>query len=219
MKDFLFAPEQARTPLAVLSGGERGRLMLARALAQPSNLLVLDEPTNDLDLETLDVLEEMLGDYAGTVLLISHDRDFLDRVVNAVIVPEGGGRWAEYAGGYTDMLAQRGEDIARETTGKPAKPREAKTAQSPSAAEPKAGKRRLSFNEKYALETLPGEIAALQEKIRAGQEKLADASLYARDRKAFDAISAGLVAAQDALAAAEDRWLELEILRETIDGA
>jgi ABC transport system ATP-binding/permease protein len=216
MKDFLFAPEQARTPLAVLSGGERGRLMLARALAQPSNLLVLDEPTNDLDLETLDVLEEMLGDYAGTVLLISHDRDFLDRVVNAVIVPEGGGRWAEYAGGYTDMLAQRGEDIAREATGKPAKPREPKT---PPAAEPKAGKRRLSFNEKYALETLPGEIAALQEKIRTAQEKLADPALYARDRKAFDEISAGLVAAQDALAAAEDKWLELEILRETIDGA
>jgi ATP-binding cassette subfamily F protein uup len=219
MKDFLFAPEQARTPLSALSGGERGRLMLARALAKPSNLLVLDEPTNDLDLETLDVLEEMLGDYAGTVLLISHDRDFLDRVVNAVIVPEGGGRWAEYAGGYTDMLAQRGEDIAREATGRAAKPREPKASQSPSAAEPKAGKRRLSFNEKYALETLPGEIAALQEKIRAAQEKLADASLYARDRKAFDEISAGLVAAQEALAAAEDRWLELEILRETIDGA
>ena len=114
MKDFLFAPEQARTPLSVLSGGERGRLMLARALAKPSNVLVLDEPTNDLDLETLDVLEEMLGDYAGTVILISHDRDFLDRVVNAVIAPEGGGRWMEYAGGYSDMLAQRGEDLTRE---------------------------------------------------------------------------------------------------------
>ena len=111
MKDFLFAPEQARTPLGVLSGGERGRLMLARALAKPSNVLVLDEPTNDLDLETLDVLEEMLGDYAGTVILISHDRDFLDRVVNAVIVPEGDGRWVEYAGGYSDMLAQRGADL------------------------------------------------------------------------------------------------------------
>ena len=108
MKDFLFAPEQARTPVGVLSGGERGRLMLARALAKPSNLLVLDEPTNDLDLETLDVLEEMLGDYAGTVILISHDRDFLDRVVSAVIAPEGDGRLVEYAGGYSDMLAQRG---------------------------------------------------------------------------------------------------------------
>ena len=122
MKDFLFAPEQARTPLGVLSGGERGRLMLARALAKPSNLLVLDEPTNDLDLETLDVLEEMLGDYAGTVLLISHDRDFLDRVVSAVIAPEGDGRWMEYAGGYTDMLAQRGADLTRAAM-KPATPK------------------------------------------------------------------------------------------------
>src|SRR5213079_3435104 len=104
MKDFLFAQEQMRTPLEVLSGGERGRLMLARALAKPSNFLVLDEPTNDLDLETLDVLEEMLGDYEGTVILISHDRDFLDRVVTSVIAPEGNGKWIEYAGGYSDML-------------------------------------------------------------------------------------------------------------------
>ncbi|HEY2136813.1 MAG TPA: ATP-binding cassette domain-containing protein, partial [Xanthobacteraceae bacterium] len=216
MKDFLFAPEQARTPVSVLSGGERGRLMLACALAKPSNLLVLDEPTNDLDLETLDVLEEMLGDYAGTILLISHDRDFLDRVVNAVIVPEGGGRWAEYAGGYTDMLAQRGEDIARETTGKPARPRETKATP---AREPKAGKRKLTFNDKYALETLPGEIAALQAKIRAAQQRLADPGLYSRDRKAFEQATVALATAQAALAAAEDRWLELEILREEIGGA
>ena len=114
MKDFLFKGEQARTPLGKLSGGERGRLMLAQALAKPSNLLVLDEPTNDLDMETLDVLEDMLAEYSGTVLLISHDRDFLDRVVNAVIVPEGNGRWTEYAGGYSDMLAQRGADLVRE---------------------------------------------------------------------------------------------------------
>src|ERR1700688_2134260 len=114
MKDFLFTSEQARTPLGKLSGGERGRFMLAQALAKPSNLLVLDEPTNDLDMETLDVLEDMLAEYSGTVLLISHDRDFLDRVVNAVIVPEGNGRWTEYAGGYSDMLTQRGADLTRE---------------------------------------------------------------------------------------------------------
>ena len=114
MRDFLFAAEQARTPLGKLSGGERGRLMLAQALAKPSNLLVLDEPTNDLDMETLDVLEDMLGDYPGTVLLISHDRDFLDRLVSGVIAPEGNGRWIEYAGGYSDMLAQRGADLSRE---------------------------------------------------------------------------------------------------------
>src|SRR5215203_216869 len=114
MKDFLFAPEQAGTPLGVLSGGERGRLMLARALAKPSNLLVLDEPTNDLDLETLDLLQEMLGEYPGTVLLVSHDRDFLDRAVGSVLVFEGEGRWTEYAGGYTDMVAQRGAGVETE---------------------------------------------------------------------------------------------------------
>src|SRR6201997_249769 len=119
MEDFLFAREQMRTPLEVLSGGERGRLMLARALAKPSNLLVLDEPTNDLDLETLDVLEEMLGDYEGTVTLISHDRDFLDRIVTSVIAPDGNGKWLAYAGGYSDMLSQRGADLQRETAKAP----------------------------------------------------------------------------------------------------
>src|SRR6187431_3129070 len=152
MKDFLFAPEQARTPLSVLSGGERGRLMLARALARPSNVLVLDEPTNDLDLETLDVLEEMLGDYEGTIILISHDRDFLDRVVGSVIAPEGGGRWTEYAGGYTDMLAQRGADLKRDAAkAATADPKKETTPGGPSAT----SKRRLNFNEKHALETLP----------------------------------------------------------------
>jgi ABC transport system ATP-binding/permease protein len=216
MKDFLFAPEQARTPLGVLSGGERGRLMLARALAKPSNVLVLDEPTNDLDLETLDVLEEMLGDYAGTVLLISHDRDFLDRVVNAVIAPEGQGRFVEYAGGYSDMLAQRGADLARE----PVKPAAQKESREPKAApsEPKPAKRRLSFHEKHALETLPKTIATLQADIRALDARLADPGLYARDRKSFDATSAALATAHEDLAAAEERWLELEMLREELAG-
>ena len=112
MADFLFPPEQARTPIGKLSGGERGRLMLARALAAPSNLLALDEPTNDLDIETLDLLQELLSDYAGTILIVSHDRDFLDRVATSVIVSEGGGRWTEYAGGYSDMVAQRGYGLA-----------------------------------------------------------------------------------------------------------
>jgi ABC transport system ATP-binding/permease protein len=216
MKDFLFTPEQARTPLGVLSGGERGRLMLARALAKPSNLLVLDEPTNDLDLETLDVLEEMLGDYAGTVLLISHDRDFLDRVVNAVIAPEGQGRWVEYAGGYSDMLAQRGADLARESV-KPATQKEPKEAKA-ATSEPRPAKRRLSFHEKHALETLPKTIAALQADIRKLDARLADPGLYARDRKAFDATSAALATAHAELATAEERWLELEMLREEIAG-
>jgi ATP-binding cassette subfamily F protein uup len=214
MKDFLFAPEQARTPLRSLSGGERGRLMLARALAKPSNLLVLDEPTNDLDLETLDVLEEMLGDYAGTVILISHDRDFLDRVVNAVIVPEGNGRWAEYAGGYSDMLTQRGEDIAARAPKTKAASKGKAAAPSPSS---QPGKRRLNFNEKHALETLPKQIAALQKKIGKLQKLLDDPDFYRRDPKAFAETSSSLAAAQSELAVAEDKWLQLEILREEIE--
>jgi ABC transport system ATP-binding/permease protein len=216
MKDFLFAQEQMRTPLEVLSGGERGRLMLARALAKPSNLLVLDEPTNDLDLETLDVLEEMLGDYEGTVILISHDRDFLDRVVTSVIVPEGNGRWIEYAGGYTDMLAQRGADLNREVV-KPAViqgNREAK-AGTPSAA----SKRRLSFNEKHALETLPRKIAKLQAEIAKQRRHLDDPDLFQKDRKRFDQVSVALTKAQRELHEAEDKWLELEVLREEIEQA
>jgi ATP-binding cassette subfamily F protein uup len=215
MKDFLFSPEQARTPLKALSGGERGRLMLARALAKPSNVLVLDEPTNDLDLETLDVLEEMLGDYAGTVLLISHDRDFLDRTVNAVIAPEGEGRWIEYAGGYTDMIAQRGADLA----GRAEKGRAQKTAREPQAeTAPKPAKKRLSFNQQHALKTLPDRISELEALIARLQERLGDPGLYSRDRKAFADATSALAKAQSELAAAEAQWLELEMLREEIEG-
>jgi ABC transport system ATP-binding/permease protein len=218
MKDFLFMPEQARTPLRALSGGERARLMLARALARPSNLLLLDEPTNDLDLETLDVLEEMLGDYTGTVILISHDRDFLDRVVNAVVVPEGNGRWVEYAGGYSDMLAQRGADLAGR---QPARSRPATAAGSTTASvqDVKASKRKLSFHEKHALQTLPAEIAALEAHIRDLQQRLDDPGFYARDPATFNQTAADLASRQAELSAAEQRWLELEILREEIEGS
>ncbi|UGY02435.1 ABC-F family ATP-binding cassette domain-containing protein [Bradyrhizobium quebecense] len=217
MKDFLFAQEQRGTPLEALSGGERGRLMLARALAKPSNLLILDEPTNDLDLETLDVLEDLLGDYDGTVILISHDRDFLDRVVTSVIVPEGQGRWIEYAGGYSDMLAQRGADVKRETVKADAAIEEKKEARA--AAPEAAPRRRLSFNEKHALETLPKTIDRLHAEIAKQQKLLDDPDLYAKDRKTFDAASAAIAKAQDELATAEDRWLELEVLREEIEQA
>jgi ATP-binding cassette subfamily F protein uup len=221
MRDFLFAPEQARTPISVLSGGERGRLMLARALARPSNLLVLDEPTNDLDLETLDVLEGMLADYAGTVILISHDRDFLDRSVSSVLVPEGDGRWLEYAGGYSDMLAQRGADLAGAKPAPAARPGRGRDP-APKAAQPLAPtrlpQRRLTFKQKHALATLPGEIAELQARVRQLHRTLDDPALYARDRQAFTAASEALGAAQAELAAAEERWLELELLREEIEG-
>ena len=158
MKDFLFRPEQARTPVGVLSGGERARLTLARAFAQPSNLLVLDEPTNDLDLETLDLLQERLAEYPGTVLLVSHDRDFLDRVVTSVIASEGDGRWIEYAGGYSDMLAQRGAGPAASAPA-PAKP--ARPAPRGEAQPPQARPRRMTYNDRRALELLPERIASL----------------------------------------------------------
>jgi len=220
MQDFLFQPEQVRTPVKVLSGGERARLMLARALAKPSNLIVLDEPTNDLDLETLDVLEEMLSDYSGTLILISHDRDFLDRIATSTIVPEGGGRWIEYAGGYTDMVAQRGG-----RTFAPDAPVKAAKAASPAAkgtsdagGEPRT-KKRLSFKDKHALETLPAKIASLEKEITSLQAKLSDSALYAKDRQAFEQASAALAKAQDEQAEAEHRWLELEILRDEIETA
>ena len=217
MKDFLFTSEQARTPLRKLSGGERGRLMLAQALARPSNLLILDEPTNDLDMETLEVLEDMLGDYAGTVLLISHDRDFLDRLVNGVIAPEGNGRWIEYAGGYSDMLAQRGADLTRE----PRKQEQQKSVRAPASvvADARPTKRRMSFNDKHALETLPKTIAALQVEAHALQAKLDDSQFYARDRAAFEEVTAALGKLQQEIAAAEEKWLELEIQREELGRA
>jgi ATP-binding cassette subfamily F protein uup len=214
MKDFLFAPEQANTPVSVLSGGERGRLMLARALARPSNLLVLDEPTNDLDLETLDLLQEMLADYAGTVLLVSHDRDFLDRVVTSVVAWEGNGQWIDYAGGYSDMLSQRGSDLGQKPETKVA-PRKTSTAKA--AAGRMEKKRRLSFKEKHALETLPDRIDALQNEIRTLGETLADPALYSADPARFQSTSDRLQEAQSALASAENEWLALEMLREELE--
>ncbi|MBN9017351.1 MAG: ATP-binding cassette domain-containing protein [Rhizobiales bacterium] len=214
MRDFLFQPEQARAPISALSGGERGRLMLARALAKPSNLLVLDEPTNDLDLETLDLLEELLDDYTGTILLVSHDRDFLDRVATSVIVSEGDGRWTDYAGGYSDMLAQRGATAPARAVTKADRKDEPKAAAAPRAP----AKAKLSFKQKHALETLPARIEKLDAEIAKLAATLAEPDLYTRDRKRFDAASARLAAAQAEHGAAEEEWLELEMLRESIEG-
>jgi ATP-binding cassette subfamily F protein uup len=215
MKDFLFAPEQAGQPVAALSGGERGRLMLARALSQPANLLVLDEPTNDLDLETLDLLQEMVADYPGTVILVSHDRDFLDRTVTSVLAAEGGGRWVDYAGGYSDMLAQRqgAESLVSATPAVTA--RKAAKAERPTSAE---ARRKLSFNQKHALEALPARIDALGAKVTTLEQRLAGPNLFARDPLAFDRIASELQSAQEALSAAEQEWLDLELLRETLEG-
>ncbi|MFC6744052.1 ATP-binding cassette domain-containing protein [Methylobacterium persicinum] len=214
LKDFLFAPEQARTPVSVLSGGERNRLLIAKALAQPSNLLVLDEPTNDLDLETLDLLQEMLDDYEGTLLLVSHDRDFLDRVVGSVLVSEGEGRWVEYAGGYTDMLTQRGKGVeARGAAGRKAEPRPER-AEPRDKAPPPAGKPKLGFKDQHELKTLPARIEKLEAAIVQLKGILDDPDLYARDPARFEKASATLAQAETELAAAEDRWLELEVLRD-----
>jgi len=215
MKDFLFTPEQARTPVKALSGGERGRLMLARALARPSNLLVLDEPTNDLDLETLDLLQEMLADYSGTVLLVSHDRDFLDRVVTATLASEGGGRWVVYAGGYSDMIAQRG---GREP--EPPRPRKPAAPEKKSApTAPRAQRPGLTFKEKHTLEKLPARLDALQAEVDRQKAILADPELYARDPRKFEAAAATLREAEQAHAAAEEEWLALELKREAAEGA
>jgi ATP-binding cassette subfamily F protein uup len=204
MKDFLFRPEQARTPVGVLSGGERGRLMLACALAKPSNLLVLDEPTNDLDIETLDLLQEMLGEYAGTVLLVSHDRDFLDRVVTSTVAAEGGGAWVEYAGGYSDMLVQRAPPPAVAEAKKSAKLTQTRNGAA----------RKMSFKDKQALETLPGEMGAVQRRVAAAQQALSDPDLFRRSPARFKEATAKLEAAQADLAKMEERWLALELMRE-----
>ncbi|BBK30353.1 ATP-binding cassette subfamily F protein uup [Stella humosa] len=214
MQDFLFTPEQARTPVQALSGGERGRLLLARALALPSNLLVLDEPTNDLDLETLDLLQEMLADYPGTVLLVSHDRDFLDRVATSIVAYEGPAQWTEYAGGYSDMVSQRGTGVEARAVSRA--PRAKGETAEPAA--PRARKPRLGFAERRQLDLLPRRMAELEKAIAAHQATLAEPSLYARDRARFDAATAGIGNAQTELAAAEEEWLRLEMLREEIEG-
>ncbi len=222
MKDFLFTPEQAGTAVSKLSGGERGRLLLACALAQASNLMVLDEPTNDLDLETLDLLEEMIDDYAGTVLLVSHDRDFLDRTVTATIAYEGDGNWSVYAGGYSDMVNQRGHGVkARAAAAAAAAPKPANvTPANPTPAAPalSAGKRKLSFKEKHALEQLPRQIAQLESDIKRLNNTLATPNFYTRDPAGFQKATAELTRAQAELAKAEEQWLELEMLREELGG-
>jgi len=216
LKDFLFGPEQAGTPVSKLSGGERGRLVLARVLALPSNVLVLDEPTNDLDLETLDLLQEMLADYPGTVIVVSHDRDFLDRVATSVVVSDGGGQWTEYPGGYSDMVSQRGYGVTAPAGG--VKPKGGRQAALPQTTSHPATRQKLSFKQKHALETLPREMAKLEAEITRLNGLLADGSLYARDPQKFTDTGTALEKAQAALGKAEDEWLELEALREQIEG-
>ena len=222
MKNFLFHPAQMRTPANVLSGGELARLLLARGLRQPSNVLVMDEPTNDLDLETLDLLQEMIAAYDGTVVLVSHDRDFLDHTVTSIIRAEGAGAWVEYAGGYSDMQAQRksqnnamnrasdaGQSANAAGTDTSAKIAPRRAANAPS--------RKLTYRDKYALEQLPVEMENLRDEIAACQKQLDDPTLYSRDAGAFAAWAEKLSHARMRLEKAEEEWLALEILREEIE--
>ncbi|WP_180899320.1 ABC-F family ATP-binding cassette domain-containing protein [Martelella soudanensis] len=219
MKDFLFQPEQARTPIRNLSGGERARLMLARILARPSNLLVLDEPTNDLDIETLDLLQEIVAGFAGSVILVSHDRDFLDRTVTSTIAPANPlspeGAWLEYAGGYSDMMAQR-KGAAAEA--KAAEKREKQAARQKAAGEPAKAKGKLSYKQKFALENLPKEMAKIEADIEKLEERMADPQFFARDPDGFSKAAKVLERERETLAAREEEWLELEMLREELEG-
>lgn len=220
MKDFLFQPEQIRTPIKNLSGGERARLMLARIMARPSNLLILDEPTNDLDIETLDLLQEIVAGYNGTVILVSHDRDFLDRTVTSTIAPANpeapDGRWIEYAGGYTDMLAQRkGAQEERRRLEKQEKSRSETTSPAP---EGQRNKGKLSFKQKFALENLPKEMAKAEATIAEREQKMSDPTLFTRDPAAFNKLAGELEALRNSLTRMEEEWLELEMLREELEG-
>ena len=206
LKEFLFDEAQARAPVRSLSGGEKARLILAKIMARSSNLLVLDEPTNDLDVETLDLLQELLGDYDGTVILVSHDRDFLDRVAATTIAMEGNGRATIYAGGWTDYQAQRGEDAPEKAAKAKAPKKEAKPA---AAKTPKASKPGLSYVEQHRLEALPTEMERLEAEIAKLEQFLADPELFTKEPVKFKKASEGLVERQQKLAASEEEWLEL----------
>jgi ABC transport system ATP-binding/permease protein len=215
LKDFLFGEAQARGPVAALSGGERARLLLAKLMMRESNLLILDEPTNDLDVETLDLLEELVADYNGTVLLVSHDRDFIDRIATATVAGSGDGRWTVYAGGWTDHLAQRGAAAPGPDRQRAARPApKAVPPELPATARP----RRLSFREAHRLEALPAEIERLAEEVGRLEGLLADPELYARDPARFAKATEVLANRRDRLAAAEEEWLALEERREEAEG-
>ncbi|MFQ5643789.1 MAG: ATP-binding cassette domain-containing protein [Thiogranum sp.] len=205
LQDFLFAPDRCQTPVSALSGGERNRLLLARLFSKPSNLLVLDEPTNDLDIDTLDLLEDLLADYAGTVLLVSHDRSFLDRVVTSTLVFEGNGTVREYVGGYADWLRQRAA----------VKPKQAVTDGKPlrKQAGPDARPARLGYRDQRELEQLPRQIETLEAGIEALHERMSDPAFYQLEGNEIAAARKQLADIEDALQTAYRRWEELESLK------
>ena len=203
LQDFLFTPERARAPITRLSGGERNRLLLAKLFAQPSNLLVMDEPTNDLDVETLELLEELLGEYPGTLLLVSHDRDFLDNVVTSTLVMEGNGRVGDYVGGYSDWLRQRPVSSIAATAAAVSKP-------SPAVVAPAPAKRKLSYKDTRELEQMPARIEVLENRVAALTAEINDRAFYERDSAAITAHNVALAAVQTELDVAYARWAELD---------
>lgn len=212
LKDFLFRPDQAQCPVSALSGGEKNRLMLAVALAQPSNFLVLDEPTNDLYMDTLDLLQEVLDEYEGTILLVSHDRDFIDRVVTSVIYMPGDGSVSEHAGSYSDLLEKLKSKIpAKKENKKEALPKKEET---PKSETKKTG--RLSYNQQRLLEILPGKISELEKQIGDTEAALSDSSLYTENPEKFDTLTKQLEELKAELEKSENQWLEIEMLRESI---
>ncbi|MDR3425245.1 MAG: ATP-binding cassette domain-containing protein [Alphaproteobacteria bacterium] len=205
LKDFLFDPKMAQHPVSVLSGGQKNRLMLAKIMANPGGMLILDEPTNDLDMDTLDMLEDMLAKYAGTLLVVSHDRDFLDQTVTKILAFEGDGKIDAVIGGYQDYLAKR---KFKDTPQESVKPKARKQEQ----VAPKSGGK-MTYIQEYELKNLPAKITALEKEIAFTENQLADHDLYTRDAVLFDRLTRGLAQAQTALQKAEDRWLELDELR------
>lgn len=207
LKDFLFTPEQAKSPVATLSGGEKNRLMLAKILSQPSNFLLLDEPTNDLDMDTLDLLQEMLSEYDGTMIVVSHDRDFLDKLVTSIIYMKGDGKLEEYVGSYSDFLEKQKPAIIKNDKNKPA----------PKQERPKIiPQKKLTYNQQRLLQILPDKIAALEQKIADISQKLSDADLYQNNREEFFALTDELKEIQNQKSEAEDQWLEISMLAEEI---
>ncbi|MGL4541649.1 MAG: ABC-F family ATP-binding cassette domain-containing protein [Polymorphobacter sp.] len=205
LKDFLFDPNVIEAKIETFSGGERSRLLLAREFARPSNLLILDEPTNDLDLETLDLLQEVIDDYAGTVLIVSHDRDFLDRTVTMVVALDGTGKVDVVAGGYSDWEAKRREDARPVPT-----PTPASIARAAAADGPRRPQVKLTYIEQRELGLLPAQIEALHAEIAAAEAALADPGLYVANPKRFEALMRSIDAGRAKLGAAEERWIELE---------
>ena len=211
LKDFLFKPDQAQCPVSALSGGEKNRLMLAVALAQPSNFLVLDEPTNDLDMDTLDLLQEVLDEYEGTILIVSHDRDFMDKVATSVLYMKGDGTIYEHIGTYSDLLQKLKNQPQKKEVKKPT-----------SKEEPKLRERnktvKLSFKEQYLLNNLPQEVEKLEAENKAIEIALGNPNLYTEDPKKFDELTSKLSANKDKIAELENQWLEIEMKAEEIEG-